>query len=279
MAKEHFETAQQLATSLLTPASALRLSVSLEYTAFLWDCEKDKNRAQKLARKTIKEVYASTEGLDDDEFADASAIVQALGGIVRRGMKEAAQQSARDSPPEAVTQAPKIDRTIAVSPTKQGKCSDPVAQRDSIMRTPDRLSTVPEVESTDAISEAPTSAALSPPVSRLSNRSKHRRPSSATSDKASKRQALEHAEALHRERSASNFSPATSRQDTPSEGQRYQQAHDSPQGVAMKEQKDPPQPQDRREAVLKALEIISSVSRGLQGSANGHVDPGRLRVV
>ncbi|GAB1737604.1 hypothetical protein NU219Hw_g1912t1 [Hortaea werneckii] len=218
MAKEHFETAQQLATSLLTPASALRLSVSLEYTAFLWDCEKDKNRAQKLARKTIKEVYASTEGLDDDEFADASAMVQALGGIVRRGMKEAAQESARDSPPEAVTQAPKIDRTIAVSPTKQGTRSDPVVQRDSIMHTPDRLSTVPEVESTEAVSEAPTSAILSPPVSRLSNRSKHRRPSSATSDKASKRRALEHAEALHRERSASNVSSVISRQDTPSEG-------------------------------------------------------------
>ncbi|RMZ12378.1 hypothetical protein D0860_02988 [Hortaea werneckii] len=280
MAREHFETAQQLATSLLTPASALRLSVSLEYTAFLWDCEKDKNRAQKLARKTIKEVYASTEGLDDDEFADASAMVQALGGIVRRGMKEAAQQSARDSPPDAVTQPPKIDRTIAVSPTKQAKSSDPVAQRDSIMRTPDRLSTVPEVESTEAISDAPTSAALSPPVSRLSNRSKHRRPSSATSDKASKRRALEHAEALHRQRSASNVSSATpSRQDTPSEGQRHQQAHDSPRGGVTKEQNVRAQPQDRREAVLKALEIISSVSRGLQGSANGHVDPGRLRAV
>ncbi|KAI7629618.1 hypothetical protein KC343_g5124, partial [Hortaea werneckii] len=278
--KEHFETAQQLATSLLTPASALRLSVSLEYTAFLWDCEKDKNRAQKLARKTIKEVYASTEGLDDDKFADASAMVQALGGIVRRGMKEAAQQSARDSPPDAVTQPPKIDRTIAVSPTKQAKSSDPVAQRDSIMRTPDRLSTVPEVESTEAISDAPTSAALSPPVSRLSNRSKHRRPSSATSDKASKRRALEHAEALHRQRSASNVSSATpSRQDTPSEGQRHQQAHDSSRGVVSKEQNVRAQPQDRREAVLKALEIISSVSRGLQGSANGHIDPGRLRAV
>ncbi|KAI7279511.1 hypothetical protein KC345_g5325 [Hortaea werneckii] len=278
MAREHFETAQQLATSLLTPASALRLSVSLEYTAFLWDCEKDKNRAQKLARKTIKEVYASTEGLDDDEFADASAMVQALGGIVRRGMKD--QQSARDSPLEAATQAPKIDRTIAVSPTKQGNRSDPVAQRDSIMRTPDRLSTVPEAESTDAISDAPTSAVLSPPVSRLSNRSKHRRPSSATSDKASKRRALEHAEALHHERSASNVSSATpSRQDTPSKGQRHQQAHRSPRVVVPKEQNVRAQPQDRREAVLKALEIISSLSRGLQGSANGHIDPGRLRAV
>ncbi|KAF2722632.1 14-3-3 protein, partial [Polychaeton citri CBS 116435] len=92
MAREHFETAQQLANSLLSAANALRLSVSLEHAAFLWDCDKSHDRARRLARKTIKEVYKSPEGLDDDEFADASALVQNLGGIVRRGTQDPTPQ-------------------------------------------------------------------------------------------------------------------------------------------------------------------------------------------
>ncbi|KXL46268.1 hypothetical protein M433DRAFT_34359, partial [Acidomyces richmondensis BFW] len=84
MAREHFETAQHLANTLLPSTNALRLSLSLDHAVFLWECEKDHERARRLARRTIKEVYASTEGLDDEEFANASVLVQALGGIVRR---------------------------------------------------------------------------------------------------------------------------------------------------------------------------------------------------
>ena len=226
MAREHFETAQHLANSLLAPAHALRLSVSLEHAAFLWDCEKEHERAKRLARKTIKEVYASTEGLDDDEFANASSLVQALGGIVRRE-KGSGRQQATEPPPRSpkqfASQKPRIDRTIAVSPTKQGtrtQILSPV-ERDSIMRTPDRLSTVPEVESTEATSDAQTLAALSPPLSRLSSRSRPRRTSSAASDKVAKRRAVEKAEEMHRRNSASrgsNVSSSHSRQGTPSEG-------------------------------------------------------------
>ncbi|EME88886.1 uncharacterized protein MYCFIDRAFT_209922 [Pseudocercospora fijiensis CIRAD86] len=235
MAKEHFETAQVLATNLLSTTHALRLSVSLEHSAFLWDCAKDHDRARRLARRTIKEVYSSQEGLDDDEFADASALVQALGGIVRRGSAESTPRpgaSAVTSPtspnqrtprqaPAASSVVPPIDRTIAVSPQQRRNSPQQYRQASNIahqshiprifMRTPERLSTVPEaeVESTDA-----GRTTLSPPVSRLSSRSRQRRASSVTSaasDKASKRKLVEQAEdqVRQRQRSTSNASQAS----------------------------------------------------------------------
>ncbi|KAF2486780.1 14-3-3 domain-containing protein, partial [Neohortaea acidophila] len=84
IAKEYFNAAQYLATNLLFPANPLRLSLSLEHAAFLQDCSDEPDRARRLARAAIKDVYASSEGLDDEEFADASTLVQLLGGVVRR---------------------------------------------------------------------------------------------------------------------------------------------------------------------------------------------------
>lgn len=223
MAREHFETAQHLANTLLMPAHALRLSVSLEHAAFMWDCEKEHERSRKLARRTIKEVYHSTEGLDDDEFGDASALVQALGGVVRRSGTDLPRQPSREqiqSPNQRVSRAPPIDRTIAVSPAERRDRNKSPLQRASILRTPERLSTVPEVESAEA-SEVQTQAALSPPVSRLSSRSRPRRTSSGGSDKENKRRALEQAEEIYRRSSVSNRSNASdpqSRQATPPEG-------------------------------------------------------------
>lgn len=229
---EHFGTAQRLAESLLPPAHALRLSIALEHAAFLWDCEKNHPRARHIARKTIKDVYASTEGLDDDEFLDASSLVQALGGIVRRGSNEStprpSQEQIPNSPPTTTHAPPPIDRTIAVSPTKSKQAPQSPAPLRSILKTPDRLSTVPEVISTEAFADpntaAPSHQTLSPPVSRLSNRSRTaRRSSSAASAKAAQRHALEQAEAASRRNSASRASSAGassshSRQPTPHEG-------------------------------------------------------------
>jgi hypothetical protein len=224
MAREHFETAQQLAVSLLSPTNALRLSVSLDHAAFLWECEKEHDRARKLARKTIKEVYSSTEGLDDDEFGDASILVQALGGIVKRSSNDAAvrqpsrEQLATTRPPiqqqqpTLPRQAPRIDRTIAVSPpTNRGARTashppmqtQPQQQRSSIMRTPERLSTVPEVDSQHSSESQTLTTGMSPPVSHLSSRSQgvgQRRPSSSASNqeaKAAKRRAVEQAEEIY----------------------------------------------------------------------------------
>ncbi|KAM0722863.1 hypothetical protein Q7P37_001061 [Cladosporium fusiforme] len=235
MAHEHFEATQHLATTLLPPAHALRLSVTLEHAAFLWDCQKEHEQARTLAARTIKEVYTSSEGLDDEEFADAATIVQALGGIVKRGSNDSSpklnnpnsasqllhqqHQQQQQSKPRTL---PLIDRTIALSPPSTTTTRRPSLETPAFPHnrsTPDRLSTVPEDPSQEtserendrATTTAPTT--ISPPNSRLSSRTG----ASTKSDKAAKRRALEAAEQeLYRRRSQS--ASASSRQNTPVEG-------------------------------------------------------------
>lgn len=233
MAREHFEATQHLATTLLPPAHALRLAVSLEHAIFMWDCLKDHEQARSLAARTIKKVYSSSEGLDDDEFADAAAIVQALGGIVKRGSNEPSPDpnkhntKAQVSQPRATPNFPLIDRTIAISPPSTSTAD--TTRRPSLdpspivhyRSTPDRLSTVPEDPSQEtserendrATTTAPTT--LSPSASRLSSRASGKTGMSSQTDKAAKRRALEAAEQeIYRRRSQS----AGSRQTTPVEG-------------------------------------------------------------
>ncbi|CAK1356083.1 unnamed protein product [Cercospora beticola] len=334
MAKEHFEAAQQLSDSLLPVTHALRLSVALEHSAFLWDCAKEHDRSRLLARKTIKEVYSSSDGLDDDEFADASVLVQALGGMVKRGSNESTPQqrsSQAGSPTPRVhprTAPPlNIDRTIAVSPpsargqpaqqSQQRRAPAPTQIPRSVMRSPERLSTVPEaeVEGSEA-APASTVGAFSPPVSRLSSRSQANRASSVTSaasDKASKRKLVEQAEEQVRQRqrstasasasggsrrgSGSGGSAAHSRQQTPTEGYSIRASASTPRtsppptmtkttpnhSPTIPHPAPPPLPKEylralqeeavtegrrveeneRREAILRTLQILGAVERGL----------------
>lgn len=222
LAKEYFELAQDLCHSLLPATHPLRLCVSLEHAAFLWDCAHEHERSRSLARRTIKDVYRSSEALDDDEFADASVMVQALGGMVKRGSRDATLQQSNKLPPPQVTpkvRAPLlIDRAIAVSPQRaraQHTQQQRLPTKQQVSRsvtTPDRLSTVPEVDVDGSEAAQPsTKGALSPTISRLSSRSRPGRASSVTSavsDKASKRKLVEQAEeqACRRQRSASNAS-------------------------------------------------------------------------
>jgi len=236
MTREHFEATQHLATTLLPPAHALRLAATLEHAAFMWDCLKDHEQARSLAARTIKEVYSSSEGLDDDEFADAAAIVQALGGIIKRGSNESSPNLSNNSNnnnklqvsrPRPPPNLPLIDRTIAISPPSTSTAN--TSRRPSLdpspivhyRSTPDRLSTVPEDPSQEtserendrATTTAPTT--LSPSASRLSSRASGKTGMSSQTDKAAKRRVLEAAEQeLYRRRSQS----ANSRQTTPVEG-------------------------------------------------------------
>jgi hypothetical protein len=206
MARQHFEAAQTLADRLLVTTHALRLSVTLEHAAFLWDCAKEHERARAISRRAIKEVYTSSDGLDDDEFADASALVQALGAIVKRGSNETTP--IRTERPPVATQSPvvrkiprkavprtlpplpptpkslpqqkppprTIDRTIAVSPpsisVNGSRTASETPQPQQVTnqpsnRTLDRLSTVHEVgESTDEAARSINHATFSPPTSR-----------------------------------------------------------------------------------------------------------------
>ncbi|KAK5168042.1 uncharacterized protein LTR77_006610 [Saxophila tyrrhenica] len=274
----HFKTAQHLATTLLPPVHALRLSVALDYAVFLWDCAKDRHRSEKLARRAMKVVYASSEGLSDEEFEDAQILVRSLGGIVRRGTSESTPRPSQERLSNAgqpTSRKPQIDRTIAVSPPQQPNRNQSPVQARSIMRTPERLSTVPEVESFEGNGERTASAATSPPISRVSSRSRQRRGSSTASDKASKRRAAEQAEELHRKRSAGNRSAASgsshSRQPTPQEGamasapvpvampSQPQRAAQPPSGRS----KEGASAQERNIAILSALDIITSVTQAI----------------
>ncbi|WPG99220.1 Hypothetical protein R9X50_00203100 [Acrodontium crateriforme] len=183
LTRSHFENAQYLSNNLLYPAHALRLSVALEFTAFKWDCEKDHERARRLARRAIKEVYTSTDPLDDEEFDDAADLVNILAGIMKRGGGGRSGDSTKQSPPEHVqtsssvetpltasTGSPRqrlrIDRTIPVSPSPHQAVSlsrnlsrNSPLQRGSNQRSPalDRLSTVPEIDpSTDGFPRTST---------------------------------------------------------------------------------------------------------------------------
>jgi hypothetical protein len=221
MAHEHFETAQYLANSLLPPTNALRLSISLEHAAFIWDCEKQHERSIRLAGRAVRAVYESKDGLDDEEFADAAMLVSSLAAIVKRGKHGLSRQSSREvlaSPKQRVSTVPRIDRTIAVSPTNKGSRTRSPIERGSILRTPERLSTVPEDVSAEATSSSQTlAAAISPPISRLSTKSGQRK-DSVSSEKASKRRVVEAAEELHRRNSARSNVSGGSRQATPTEG-------------------------------------------------------------
>jgi hypothetical protein len=81
-----FEEASMLAERLLWGSHPLRLSVKLEFSAFLYDCMHDGDASRKLAKATIAEVYNAQEPMDDDMFEDAAELVGVLGRMMKRGL-------------------------------------------------------------------------------------------------------------------------------------------------------------------------------------------------
>lgn len=101
-----FQEANQLAEKLLWGSHPLRVSVRLEYTAFLYDCLHEKDSSRQLAKATINEVYNAPQGMDDDMFQDTALLVGILGKMMKRGLGSAASGSTpggstgtRPSPP------------------------------------------------------------------------------------------------------------------------------------------------------------------------------------
>ena len=81
-----FQDATQLAERLLWGSHPLRLSVKVEFAAFLYDCLHERERSRLLAKTTIAEVYNAQEGMDDDMFEDAAELVGILGRMMKRGL-------------------------------------------------------------------------------------------------------------------------------------------------------------------------------------------------
>ncbi|KKK15559.1 hypothetical protein ARAM_005310 [Aspergillus rambellii] len=83
-----FNHAALLAEQFLPGSHPLRLSIKLEYAAYLYDCLQDSNACRKLAKQAIADVYNAQEGMDDESFEDAAEIVGILGKMVKRGAKK-----------------------------------------------------------------------------------------------------------------------------------------------------------------------------------------------
>jgi hypothetical protein len=81
-----FLTASTLAEALLPGSHPIRLSVKLEYVAYLYDCLHEKDQSRRLAKRTIADVYNAQEGMDDESFEDAAEMVGVLGKMMKRGL-------------------------------------------------------------------------------------------------------------------------------------------------------------------------------------------------
>ncbi|KAJ5482056.1 hypothetical protein N7475_000868 [Penicillium sp. IBT 31633x] len=82
-----FNHVASLSDKLLPGSHPLRLSVKLEYAAYLYDCLQDPIGCRRLAKQAIADVYNAQEGMDDESFEDAAEIVGVLGKMVKRGVK------------------------------------------------------------------------------------------------------------------------------------------------------------------------------------------------
>ncbi|PYH95954.1 14-3-3 protein [Aspergillus ellipticus CBS 707.79] len=82
-----FNHASLLAERFLPGSHPLRLSIKLEFAAYLYDCLHDPMACRRLAKQAIADVYNAQEGMDDESFEDAAEIVGILGKMVKRGGK------------------------------------------------------------------------------------------------------------------------------------------------------------------------------------------------
>ncbi|GAB1205429.1 hypothetical protein APSETT445_004104 [Aspergillus pseudonomiae] len=92
-----FNHASLLAERFLPGSHPLRLSIKLEYAAYLYDCLHDPNACRRVAKQAIADVYKAQEAMDDESFADAAEIVGILGKMVKRGGKTSTEGSSTAS--------------------------------------------------------------------------------------------------------------------------------------------------------------------------------------
>ncbi|MCJ1311936.1 hypothetical protein MMC25_005610 [Agyrium rufum] len=79
-----FSEAALLSDKLLSGSHPIRLSVKLEYAAYLYDCLHDGEASRKLTKQSILDVYNAKEGMEDDMFEDAAELVAIMGKMMRR---------------------------------------------------------------------------------------------------------------------------------------------------------------------------------------------------
>jgi hypothetical protein len=85
-ATHSFREANELAERLLPGSHPVRLSVKVEYVAYIYDCLHEAETSRRMARLAIRQVYEAQEGMDDDSFEDAAEMVAILGRMMKRGL-------------------------------------------------------------------------------------------------------------------------------------------------------------------------------------------------
>ena len=105
-ASASFAAADTLAETLLPGSHPIRLSVKVEYVAYLYDCLHEGERSRRLAKKSIADVYNATEGMDDESFDDAAELVDMLGKMMRRGLKGSRREGRRTEQRQQQQQQP-----------------------------------------------------------------------------------------------------------------------------------------------------------------------------
>ncbi|OCT52012.1 14-3-3-like protein [Cladophialophora carrionii] len=86
IATQAFREANELAESLLPGSHPVRLSVKVEYVAYVYDCLHEAEASRRMAKMSIRHVYEAQEGMDDDSFEDAAEMVGILGRMMKRGL-------------------------------------------------------------------------------------------------------------------------------------------------------------------------------------------------
>lgn len=86
LATAAFQEANELAERLLPGSHPVRLSVKVEYVAYIYDCLHAAEQSRKLAKISVRHVYEAQEGMDDESFEDAAEMVGILGRMMKRGL-------------------------------------------------------------------------------------------------------------------------------------------------------------------------------------------------
>ncbi|KAI5295920.1 hypothetical protein KEM52_006475 [Ascosphaera acerosa] len=84
-----FSQAASVADALLFGSHPLRVSVKVEYAAYLYDCLHDSEASRIVAKRAILDTYSATEDMDDESFEDAQELVGILGKIAKNRRKAA----------------------------------------------------------------------------------------------------------------------------------------------------------------------------------------------
>jgi hypothetical protein len=88
-----------LAEKLLPGSHPIRLSVKVEYVAYIYDCLHEAEQSRRLARTSVRHVYEAQEGMDDESFEDAAEMVGILGRMMKRGLGQGGSSGSQQATP------------------------------------------------------------------------------------------------------------------------------------------------------------------------------------